>query len=222
MVHHLQKRQEGERIDGSTNEPPLSGLLALDVGCGGGLLSESLARLGAKVTAIDPSPELVAEAHRHAQLDPRTASIDYRGGWTVEQLALEESCKETFDVICLLEVIEHVADIPSVLAAVSTLLKPDGTVFVSTINRTWKSKAVAIYGAEYVMGYLPVGTHDWTRFLSPAEVQAWMARANLEPIDVQGMVLTTPPLFGRWTWKLDSRDTDINWIGAYRHAKKVA
>jgi 2-polyprenyl-6-hydroxyphenyl methylase/3-demethylubiquinone-9 3-methyltransferase len=203
------------------HSPPLKGIKALDVGCGGGLLSESLARLGARVTAVDPSLDLVAQAKQHAQLDPKTQSIDYRGGCTVEELAQEiersQSSEDLYDVICLLEVVEHVTDLHSILSSASSLLKPDsGRLFVSTINRTVKSKIIAIFGAEYIMRYLPPGTHDWNQFRSPAELQVSMNQIGLEQIDVQGMVITRPPFFGQWHWKLDPVDVDINWIGTYR------
>jgi ubiquinone biosynthesis O-methyltransferase len=220
QMKQIRGRQEQRTI------PPLHGLKALDVGCGGGLLSESLARLGADVTAVDPSIELVEEATKHAQMDPKTRSIDYRGGCTVEQLAEEMQSSSSsatspegnlFDVICLLEVIEHVVDVPTVLSSARALLKPEsGRLFVSTMNRTMKSNVVAIVGAEYIMGYLPPGTHDWNQFRSPREVRELMRRAGLEEIDVQGMVLTKPPLFGQWHWTLDPTDTDINWIGTYQ------
>jgi len=203
--------------------PPLTGLSALDVGCGGGLLSESLARLGATVTAVDPSIQLVQQAKTHAQLDPKTTSIDYRGGYTVEQLAQEHqnhqlsSSFEGYDVICLLEVVEHVTDVHSVLSSVRSLLKPNtGRLFVSTMNRTVKSNLLAIVGAEYIMGYLPPGTHDWNQFRSPAEIQQLMDEAGLEQVNVNGMVLTKPPLCGQWDWKLDPSDVDVNWIGTYK------
>ena len=215
-------------VSSSSTVLPLQGLKALDVGCGGGLLSESLARLGASsVTAIDPSTELVAQAKAHAQLDPKTRSIDYRGGWTVEQLASEyttegrEKNQELFDVICLLEVMEHVTDVDSVLNAVKQLLAPNGTLFVSTMSKTFKSHAVAIVGAEYVMRYLPPGTHDWNQFKSPQDVEALMQQVDMEQVQVNGMVLTSPPMFGKWNWALHPTDTDINWIGAYQHKKKM-
>ena len=199
-----------------TKSPALSGMKALDVGCGGGLLSESLARLGADVVAVDPSHALVEHAVRHAEMDPRTRSIDYRGGYTIEKLA-EETSEPCFDVMCILEVVEHVTDVDSILTAAKSLLKPDtGRLFVSTMNRTMKSHLVAIIGAEYVMGYLPPGTHDWNAFLSPDEVEELMGRAGLQQIDVQGMVVAKPPFQGRWDWKLDRLDTDVNWIGTYK------
>jgi 2-polyprenyl-6-hydroxyphenyl methylase/3-demethylubiquinone-9 3-methyltransferase len=205
-----------EYIKGQTSSTnsTMSNLTALDIGCGGGLLSESLARLGANVTAIDPSEALVAEAKRHSELDPRTRTIDYRGGWSVEKLSQESDTK--FDIICLLEVIEHVADPESILSSIRPLLKPDGKLFLSTMNRTVKSKLVAIVGAEYIMRYLPVGTHDWDQFLSPEEVTSLMGRAGFDQVDVSGMIIDSPPFMGRWSWKLDPKDTDINWIGTYQ------
>jgi 2-polyprenyl-6-hydroxyphenyl methylase / 3-demethylubiquinone-9 3-methyltransferase len=203
--------------------PPLTGLRALDVGCGGGLLAESLARLGATVTAIDPSTALVETAKVHSKLHPLTRAIDYRGGWTVEQLASEPEhlLGANFDIICLSEVIEHVTNVDAILASVATLLNPsDGVLFVSTLNRTIKSQIMAIFGAEYVMRYVPAGTHDWNQFRSPGEVQALMERAGLTQVDVCGMVVDAPPLLLRqqWQWRLTPDDTDVNWIGAYGHA----
>ncbi|CAJ1930353.1 unnamed protein product [Cylindrotheca closterium] len=210
----------GYIMDQMSTERSLKGKRALDVGCGGGLLSESLARLGAKVTGVEPSLALAEQARLHAELDPRTRTIDYRGGWTVEQLAIEveQSDAEKYDMICCLEVIEHVADVDSILSSMQRLLKPNGKLFLSTINRTTKSKAVAIVGAEYIMRYLPVGTHDWNQFKSPEEVRALVEASGLQEVDVQGMILTSPPFQGRWDWALSTDDTDINWIGTYRLA----
>lgn len=200
----------------SNKDPPLTGLSALDVGCGGGLLSESLARLGATVTAIDPSIPLVESAKQHAMKDPQTESIDYRGGVTIEDLA--ETSTEKFDVICILDVIEHATDVDSMLRAASSLLKSDGVLFCSTINKTLKSHLVTILGAEYIMRYLPIGTHDWNQFQSPLDVKERMKRAGLEEVGVNGMIMIAPRLDGTWSWRLDSKDTDINWIGSYRKA----
>lgn len=197
---------------------PFEGLRALDVGCGGGLLSESLARLGADVTGIDPSQPLVDMARTHAQRHPATSTIDYRGGTSVEALA--ESQTKEYDMICILEVLEHATDIDSLLGAATSLLKDDGTLFISTVNKTLKSHLFAILGAEYIMGYLPVGTHDWNQFLAPRDVEERIRIHGMQSIDVQGMIATKPPPLGNWDWKLDTRDTDVNWIGAYRFAKK--
>lgn len=184
---------------------------ALDIGCGGGLLSESLARRGATVTGVDPSARLLAAAKVHQQLDPRTSAIDY-----VEGTA--EDIQGSFDIVCLLEVVEHVNDVPGLFGSASRLLADDGTLFVSTMNRTLQSYLLTIVGAEYVMGYLPRGTHDFARYQSPDEVARHMADVGLEPLDVSGMVLRRPPLLGIWDWRLDPTNTNVNWIGAYRHA----
>lgn len=192
----------------------LSGKRFLDVGCGGGLLSESLVRLGADVVAIDPSESLVASAKAHGNMDPRTKSIDYRAGCSVEQLA--SSNPGSFDAICLLEVLEHIDEPTPVLQAIHSLLKPDGKLFISTLNRTVLSKLVAIVGAEYVMRYLPVGTHDWTKFRSPDEVRTSLAALGLVERDATGMRLDSVPSFGEWNWELDSEAVDINWIATYQ------
>lgn len=217
MQYIQDQLKEKTNSDVATCNPPLTGLKALDVGCGGGLLSESLARLGAQVTAVDPSEDLVEAARWHSRMDPRTQSIDYRRGSSVEDLAAEiGSTEDQYDVICLLEVVEHVTDPDSILSAIRMLLKPDGKLFLSTLNRTTKSKVVAIWGAEYVMRYLPVGTHDWNQFRSPGEVEEIMQRNGLFQSHVTGMVLNKPPFFGKWDWRLDGKDVSINWIGTYQ------
>ena len=215
------------------SHPPLTGFKVLDVGCGGGLLSESLARLGAQVTAIDPSMELVDAARFHSQLDPRTRQIDFRGGTSVEELAAvtsshqddaqqqQQQGQEQYDIICLLEVLEHVTDPNSMLTSIHSLLKPNGLFFLSTLNRTVKSKVVAIWGAEYIMRYLPVGTHDWTQFRSPEDVQKLMESNGFQEAHVTGMVLNSPPVWGNWDWRLDESDVDINWIGTYQKRNEV-
>lgn len=205
--------QRNDTSKTSSDQPSLEGIKALDVGCGGGLLSESLARLGAHVTAIDPSVELVEAARLHSQLDPRTRRIEFRGGSSVEDLAMER--KDEYDIICLLEVLEHVTDPDSILSSIHRLLKPNGKLFLSTLNRTTKSNLVAIWGAEYIMRYLPVGTHDWAQFRSPGEVNDLMSSNGFKPIHVTGMVINAPPFFGKWDWRLDESDVDINWIGTY-------
>lgn len=231
VKRHRQPQQEPS--DSNGHSPPLQGLKALDVGCGGGLLSESLARLGAQVTAVDPSRALVEMAQEHARQtgDPRLQTIDYRGGISVEELAQELLSDDNktekdpkFDIVCCLEVLEHVTNVPSLVQAASSLVKQtsnnsksSGLLFVSTINRTWKSHLLTIVGAEYVMGYVPRGTHNWDQYLAPREVTLIAEESgNMTPVDISGMVLTRPPVCGHWDWKIDPTDTDVNWIGAYR------
>jgi ubiquinone biosynthesis O-methyltransferase len=213
-MKYIQSMVQQHRGKLYNNKLPLEGIQALDIGCGGGLACESLARLGATVTGVDPSEALVQAAVRHSELDPRTEAINYIGGSTAEEIAMKTP--ESFDVICLLEVIEHVTDIPALMQATSTLLKPDGLLILSTINRTLKSYLLTIVGAEYVMGYIPVGTHDWSKYLSPDEVKQVTASVSLQAVNVSGMVLSKPPLFGKWDWKLDAGDIDVNWIATYR------
>jgi 2-polyprenyl-3-methyl-5-hydroxy-6-metoxy-1,4-benzoquinol methylase len=300
-----------------TNEP----LKILDVGCGGGLACESLARIfqtahrvtrdeghtgaggssdrtDAEVTkhdvddsgdtvvvvGIDPSPDLLEVARSHALLDPlRTGCIQYHNMsveeyaekfWNQQEQRHQQQGEEMneekhqhkdggarvldgpFDAICLLEVVEHVEDaalLDSMLTSLAGLLKEGGLLFVSTLNRTWKSHLLTIVGAEYVMGYLPVGTHRFDLYKSPDEIRSILVRHGLRQLDAAGMVPTSvpiplsppswlipktlapitgpdappPPLLPlallrsmlpspSWEWKLDPRDTNVNWIGTYQ------
>ena len=217
-------KQHSIQIDHSSQSyQPFKGLKALDVGCGGGLLSESLARLGASVTAIDPSVEVARAAEIHSQKDERTRNINYRGGMSVEELASCEEQRGSFDMVCVLEVIEHATDPRSLMEAASSLVKkpkgdePGGVLFVSTINRTAKSFGIAIVGAEYVSGKVPLGTHSWNQFLSPAEVSGLVQEFDLVEIEKSGMILKPP--FYDLRWYLDGNDFDVNWIGSYVHKK---
>ena len=206
-----------------TTFEPFKGLKALDVGCGGGLLSESLARLGASVTAVDPSKEVAKAAQIHSQRDVKTSSIEYKGGMSVEELASQEIYQSSFDIVCVLEVIEHATDPKSLMQSAVSLLKkpsqdghgPGGMLFVSTINRTAKSFGIAIVGGEYVTGKLPIGTHDWNKFLAPKEVHEMVQDFGLGEVDKRGMMLRPP--FYDLKWYLDAQDFDVNWIGSYRH-----
>lgn len=205
----------------SSSYKPLSNLKALDVGCGGGLLSESLARLGANVTAVDPSEEVVKAARIHSMKQNDTKDIDYKGGMSVEELANMKEYRHSFDIVCVLEVIEHATDPKSLMQGAISLLKqptdthPGGMLFVSTINRTAKSYAVAIVGGEYLTQKLPIGTHDWKQFLSPKEVNLLVQNFGMEEVDKKGMILKPP--FWDLKWYLDSNDFDVNWIGSYMH-----
>ncbi|MFI5014491.1 MAG: bifunctional 2-polyprenyl-6-hydroxyphenol methylase/3-demethylubiquinol 3-O-methyltransferase UbiG [Hyphomicrobiales bacterium] len=181
----------------------LAGLSALDIGCGGGLLSEPLARLGAAVTGIDPAGENIEVAERHAARSGLT--IDYRAE-TVEDVAARA---ESFDIVFAMEVVEHVADVAAFMAACARVVKPGGLLLMSTLNRTLRSFGLAIVGAEYVLGWLPRGTHRWDRFLTPDELAGAMRRAGLKALEAQGLVFD--PL--RWQWRL-SRDTGVNYVFA--------
>lgn len=181
-------------------ERPLEGLAALDVGCGGGVLSEPLARLGAAVTGLDPAPENIAVARRHAERSG--VPVAYRND--VEALA---SAGERFDVVLAMEVVEHVADLDLFVGACGRLVRPGGLVFVATINRTLRAYALAIVGAEYVLGWLPRGTHNWQKFVTPDELRAALQRAGLTPKRTDGVVYN--PLADEWRL---SRDTGVNYM----------
>ena len=168
----------------------LAGLRAVDLGCGGGLLAEPMARLGADVTAIDPSPEAIGAARAHAALVG--LDIGYR------QAAAEDLAAEglQFDLAASFEVIEHVADPAAYLRAAAALLRPGGLFLATTLNRTPESLALAVIGAEYVLRWLPRGTHEWRKFLTPEEFKAQLREAGLEPVDETGFVYN--PITGHW------------------------
>ena len=180
----------------------LRGARVLDVGCGGGLLSEALARSGAIVTALDLAPELIDIAKLH--LLESQLKVDYRLQ-SVESMA--EQVPGTFDAITCMEMLEHVPDPAAILRACAQLLKPGGRLFVSTLNRTPVAFAVAIVGAEYIANVLPRGTHDYKSFIRPAELSAWLRAADLQLEDVSG--LAYDPI-RRKAWV--NRRTDINYL----------
>lgn len=183
----------------------LKGLTVLDIGCGGGLVAEPLARLGAAVTGIDPAPENIAAAKAHAE--GAGLDINYRAE-TAEALAEQFAAAGTgFDAVLLLEVIEHVPDVPSFLKAVAPMVKPGGVMILSTLNRTFKAYALAIIGAELILRWLPAGTHDWDRFVTPDELGAALRGAGLNVTDRTGMVYH--PLADEWRL---SSDKDVNYF----------
>lgn len=180
----------------------LEGASALDVGCGGGLLSEALAREGARVTALDLAPELIKVAKLHG-LESGVA-VDYRLQ-SVESLAAEQP--HTFDVVTCMEMLEHVPDPGAVIDACARLLKPGGRLFLSTLNRTPAAFALAIVGAEYLARLLPKGTHQYRDFIRPSELGAWLRGAGLQLEDVSGLMYEPWRNAARLT-----RRTDVNYL----------
>lgn len=183
---------------------PFAGLRLLDIGCGGGLLSEPMARLGAEVVGADAAAGNIPVARLHAEQSG--LEIDYRHT-TAEALA---GAGERFDVVLNMEVVEHVSDPPAYMAACADLLKPGGLMICSTLNRTARSFAAAIVGAEIVMRWLPYGTHDWRKFITPDELFALIRGAGLDPVDCKGFVFN--PL--RWDWHISDRDLAVNYVTA--------
>jgi 2-polyprenyl-6-hydroxyphenyl methylase/3-demethylubiquinone-9 3-methyltransferase len=180
---------------------PFRGLKFLDIGCGGGLLTEPMARLGAEITGVDPSEKNIATASVHAE--EQDLAIDYRAT-TAEDLAERG---ESFDVILNMEVIEHVADPSAFVQTCARLLKPSGLIFIATLNRTLKSFGLAIVGAEYVLGWLPRGTHQWEKFIKPDELEAWLTASGLKQLDRTGVAYN--PFSGEWR---RARDMDVNYM----------
>ncbi len=183
---------------------PFKGLRILDIGCGGGLLCEPMARLGATVVGVDAAERNIPVAQAHA--DQSGLTIDYRHT-TAEALA---EAGESFDVVLNMEVVEHVADPLGYLTACHELLKPGGLHICSTLNRNPKSFAMAIVGAEHVMRWLPKGTHEWSKFITPDELFDLLGRAGLEPVDRKGFVFN--PI--TWTWHMSPRDLSVNYVTA--------
>ena len=181
---------------------PFEGLRLLDIGCGGGLLSEPMARLGAEVVGVDPAPRNIPVARIHAEQSG--LEIDYRLA-TAEDLA---AAGEHFDVILNMEVVEHVPDPQAYLDACASLLSPGGITLISTINRNAKSFAVAIVGAEWVMRWLPRGTHDWRKFITPDELAGMPALAGLDVVDRKGFVFNPVS----WQWGISNQDLSVNFV----------
>jgi 2-polyprenyl-6-hydroxyphenyl methylase/3-demethylubiquinone-9 3-methyltransferase len=179
----------------------LVGLRVLDIGCGGGILSEPLARLGAAVVGADPSQANIAAAQLHAA--DAGVSVDYRAT-TAEALADEG---ERFDLVLAMEVVEHVADLDLFIRRCTEMVKPGGLMITATLNRTLKSFALAIVGAEYVLRWLPRGTHQWDKFVTPDELEAALERHGLAVVDETGVIYDL--LADRWRL---STDMDVNYM----------
>jgi 2-polyprenyl-6-hydroxyphenyl methylase/3-demethylubiquinone-9 3-methyltransferase len=180
---------------------PFEGLTLLDIGCGGGLLCEPMARLGFAVTGADASDKNIGTARAHAAQSG--LDIDYRA--TSAEALLAQGLG--FDVVLNMEVVEHVADVRVYLAACAALVKPGGLTFVATLNKTLKSLALAKFGAEYVLNWLPRGTHDWNRFIPPPELKRALEESGLTILKTQGV--SFDPL--AWDWCLSS-DVDVNYM----------
>ena len=193
IIRHFKLDDSGRR--------PFEGLKILDIGCGGGVLCEPMSRLGADVTGIDPAEKNIKTASVHA--DEMGLPITYRA-MSAEVLAAEGV---QFDIVLNMEVVEHVADVDLFLEASASLVKPGGLMFVATLNRTLKSFGLAIVGAEYVLGWLPKGTHQWEKFVTPQELEAGVRRGGMRIRDRSGVFYN--PLSGVWR---RSRDMDVNYM----------
>ncbi|MEM8812957.1 MAG: bifunctional 2-polyprenyl-6-hydroxyphenol methylase/3-demethylubiquinol 3-O-methyltransferase UbiG [Pseudomonadota bacterium] len=190
----------------------LEGLTVLDIGCGGGLLSEPLARQGGAVTGIDPSETTIGVARSHASASG--VEVNYRATQAEDLVAADQ----TFDVVLAMEVVEHVTDVPSFVSTCASLVAPGGLFIASTINRTLKAYALAIVGAERVMRWLPVGTHRYDRFVRPGELEHAVTDAGLVMEESAGMIFD--PLSA--SWRLSERDLDVNYLIAARSLSESA
>lgn len=180
---------------------PLEGLRVLDIGCGGGLLSEPVARMGAEVVGADPSEKNIGIASTHAKASG--VAVDYRAV-TAEQLA---EAGETFDIVLNMEVVEHVADVELFMNTCASMVRPGGLMFVATINRTMKAAALAIFAAENVLRWLPRGTHQYEKLVRPKELEKPLAASGLELVDRTGVFFN--PLANQWNL---SKDMDVNYM----------
>ena len=187
-----------------TTPEPFKGLRLLDIGCGGGLLSEPMARLGATVVGADAAERNIPVARVHAEQSG--LEIDYRH--TTAEAIAEEG--EQFDVVLNMEVVEHVADPQDFITVCQQLVKPGGLMICSTLNRNAKSFAMGIIGAEWIMRWLPKGTHEWHKFITPDELFGMLETAGLTPVDRKGFVFN--PL--GWSWSISDRDLSVNYVTA--------
>lgn len=203
-LDYITSQIAGEFDRDLSSDSPFAGLRILDIGCGGGLLCEPMARLGATVVGADAAERNIPVAQVHAEQSGLT--IDYR--YTTAEAMAEAG--EQFDVVLNMEVVEHVADPLAYLTACRQLLRPGGLHICSTINRNPKSFAMAIVGAEYVMRWLPKGTHEWSKFITPDELFELLSQAGLTPVDRKGFVFNPVT----WAWRLSARDLSVNYVTA--------
>lgn len=209
MIDHFAALDGGERDPDSLHS--LDGLSILDIGCGGGILCEPLSRMGADVLGIDPAAGNIEIARAHAE--ETGAPAKYRAA-TAEELTAEGA---RFDVVCAMEVVEHVVDPAAFIGAACSMVKPGGLFFASTINRTAKSFALAIVGAEYILRWVPRGTHQWEKFVTPAELEDAIKAAGLDLHALAGV--TYNPLRDKWN---TSRDLDVNYMIVARRFMQMA
>jgi 2-polyprenyl-6-hydroxyphenyl methylase/3-demethylubiquinone-9 3-methyltransferase len=200
-LHALNPVRVSYISDTIANRRTFEGARILDIGCGGGILCEPLARMGAQMTGIDPAPGNIDIARAHAA--PQSLAVNYRAA-TAETLVAEGT---SFDAVLAMEVIEHVPDQAAFVATACALVRPGGLLIMSTLNRTLKSFVLAIIGAEYVLRWLPKGTHKWERFVTPQELARFMRRNGLRVIDRAGVVYN--PVAGKWRL---SSDADVNYM----------
>jgi 2-polyprenyl-6-hydroxyphenyl methylase/3-demethylubiquinone-9 3-methyltransferase len=203
-LDYITQQIAGEFGRDLTTDKPFEGLRILDIGCGGGLLCEPMARLGATVVGADAAERNIPVAQVHAEQSG--LEIDYRH--TTAEAMVDEG--EQFDVVLNMEVVEHVADPQGYTDACAALLKPGGLMVCSTINRNPKSYLMAIIGAEHVMRWLPKGTHEWQKFITPDELYGLIETAGLRPVDRMGFVFN--PI--TWSWSLSPRDLSVNYVTA--------
>ena len=190
---------------------PLEGVTVLDIGCGGGLISCPLAEMGARVTAIDPAEKNIKTASVHA----REAGLDIDFRAVAAETLVEDG--ESFDIVLNMEVLEHVSDPRAFVAACASLARPGGLMFCATLNRTLKSFALAIIGAEYILGWMPRGTHHWEKFITPDELRAWLKEADMAVLDETGVAYN--PLTGKWLKA--PRDMDVNYMLVAQRGKSA-
>ena len=195
------RNKVAEKFGRDPKSQPFEGLRVLDIGCGGGLLSEPIARMGAEVLGADASEKNIAIAKIHAE--QTGVIVDYRAV-TAEALAADD---EKFDVVLNMEVVEHVSDVPFFIETCATMVKPGGLMFIATINRTFKAAALAIVGAEYVLKWLPRGTHQYEKLVRPEEIETPLNAAGMQVVDRTGVFFS--PLSNQWNL---SKDMDVNYM----------
>ncbi len=195
------------RLQFIRSHTPLAGARIIDVGCGGGILSEGLAQAGGQVTGIDLAEELIAAAKAHAEISKLT--IDYQ---LISAEALAETHPESFDIVTCMEMLEHVPDPESVVLACAKMVRPGGHLFFSTLNRKLKAYLLAIVGAEYVLNMIPKGTHDFSTFIRPSELVRWTRNTGLEFLGMDGVIYN--PLTGQFN--LSPKDIDVNYLAAFK------